>query len=164
MRIMGLRVWCHELSWLITGAAIFTFIAVSVAALLSSTFLRLADSSLLVVYMLSFALSEVGMALLVASVFSKVRSRIGGARDECCARCQRSCAYRTCVCVCVLVCAYVCTCVRVCGCMCVCVCVLSLLCPCVRVFVCSVCAWKGTSRYVLCTAVHVVDPGCHAYE
>lgn len=73
MRIMGLRVWCHELSWLITGAAVFAFIAVTVAALLSWTFLPLADGSLLLVYMVSFSASEVGMALLVASVFSKVR-------------------------------------------------------------------------------------------
>ncbi|CAM9472264.1 unnamed protein product [Scytosiphon promiscuus] len=71
MRIMGLRVWCHELSWFITGVAIFTFIAVTVAALLSWTFLPLADGGLLLVYMVAFTLSEVGMALLVASVFSK---------------------------------------------------------------------------------------------
>lgn len=75
---MGLRVWCHELSWLITGAAVFTFIALTVAALLSWTFLPLADGSLLLVYMVSFSCSEVGMALLVASVFSKVHQR-GGA-------------------------------------------------------------------------------------
>lgn len=73
MRIMGLRVWCHELSWLITGVAVFSFIAMTVAALLSWTFLPLADGSLLLVYMISFSCSEVGMALLVASVFSKVR-------------------------------------------------------------------------------------------
>lgn len=73
MRIMGLRVWCHELSWLITGAAVFAFIAVTVAALLSWTFLPLADGSLVLVYMASFTLSEVGMALLVSSVFSKVK-------------------------------------------------------------------------------------------
>eukprot|EP00903_Cladosiphon_okamuranus_P005738 g5694.t1 len=73
MRIMGLRVWCHELSWLITGAAVFTFIAMTVAALLSWTFLPLADGSLLLVYMISFSCSEVGMALLVASVFSKAK-------------------------------------------------------------------------------------------
>lgn len=72
MRIMGLRSWAHELSWLITGSAVFAFIAVSVAALLSLTFLPLADGSLLLVFMLSFTFSEVGMALLVASVFSKV--------------------------------------------------------------------------------------------
>ncbi|CAM9602166.1 unnamed protein product [Ectocarpus fasciculatus] len=58
MRIMGLRVWCHELSWLITGAAVFAFIAVTVAALLSWTFLPLADGSLVLVYMASFTLSE----------------------------------------------------------------------------------------------------------
>lgn len=75
MRIMGLRVWCHELSWLITGAAVFTFIALTVAALLSWTFLPFADGSLLLVYMVSFSCSEVGMALLVASVFSKVHQR-----------------------------------------------------------------------------------------
>ncbi|CAN0378956.1 unnamed protein product, partial [Ectocarpus sp. 12 AP-2014] len=73
MRIMGLRVWCHELSWLITGAAVFAFIAVTVAALLSWTFLPLADGSLVLVYMASFTLSEVGMALLVSSVFSKAK-------------------------------------------------------------------------------------------
>ncbi|CAN0161963.1 unnamed protein product, partial [Hapterophycus canaliculatus] len=73
MRIMGLRVWCHELSWLITGVAIFTFIAVTVSALLSWTFLPLADGGLLLVYMAAFTLSEVGMALLVASVFSKAK-------------------------------------------------------------------------------------------
>lgn len=78
MRIMGLRVWCHELSWLITGAAVFTFIALTVAALLSWTFLPLADGSLLLVYMVSFSCSEVGMALLVASVFSKVRGYFVG--------------------------------------------------------------------------------------
>lgn len=72
MRIMGLRVWCHELSWFITGVVIFTFIAVTVSALLSWTFLPLADGGLLLVYMAAFTLSEVGMALLVASVFSKV--------------------------------------------------------------------------------------------
>eukprot|EP00752_Nemacystus_decipiens_P003898 g3578.t3 len=73
MRIMGLRVWCHEVSWLITGAAVFTFIAITVAALLSWTFLPLADGSLLLVYMMSFSCSEVGMALLVASVFSQAK-------------------------------------------------------------------------------------------
>lgn len=78
MRIMGLRVWCHELSWLITGAAVFTFIALTIAALLSWTFLPLADGSLLLVYMISFTFSEVSMALLVASVFSKVRTVLGG--------------------------------------------------------------------------------------
>lgn len=72
MRIMGLRAWTHELSWLVTGTAVFTLIAVSVAALLSWTFLPLADGSLLLVFMLSFTLSEVGMALLVSSLFSKV--------------------------------------------------------------------------------------------
>lgn len=76
MRIMGLKAWSHELSWLATGAAVFTFIAITVAALLSWTFLPLADGSLLVVFMLSFTLSEVGMALLVSSFFSKVIARI----------------------------------------------------------------------------------------
>lgn len=54
----------------------FTFIAVTVAALLSWTFLPLADGSLLLVYMVSFTFSEVGIALLVASVFSKVRKSV----------------------------------------------------------------------------------------
>lgn len=73
MRIMGLRVWTHEVSWLITGLATFSFIAFSVAALLSWTFLPLADGTLLLVFMLAFTLSEVGMSLAVASLFSKVR-------------------------------------------------------------------------------------------
>lgn len=73
MRIMGLRAWTHELSWLMTGAAVFTFIAISVAALLSWTFLPLADGSLLLAFMLAFTYSEVGLALMVASCFSKVR-------------------------------------------------------------------------------------------
>ena len=72
MRIMGLHAWAHEVSWLLTGLATFSFIAVSVAALLSWTFLPLADGSLLLVFMLAFTLSEVGMAMAVASVFSKV--------------------------------------------------------------------------------------------
>lgn len=72
MRIMGLRVWAHELSWWITGAMVFTFIALSVSAMLSWTFLPLADGSLLLAFMLSFTLSEVGLALMVAAVFSKV--------------------------------------------------------------------------------------------
>lgn len=72
MRIMGLHAWTHELSWLATGVAVFAFIAISVSALLSWTFLPLADGSLLLVFMLSFTLSEVGMALLVSSFFSKV--------------------------------------------------------------------------------------------
>lgn len=72
MRIMGLRVWTHEVSWLITGIVTFSFIALSVAALLSWTFLPLADGTLLLVFMLAFMLSEVGMALAVSSLFSKV--------------------------------------------------------------------------------------------
>lgn len=73
MRIMGLRTWTHEASWWITGAAVFTFIAVSVAMLLSWTFLPLADGGLLLVFMLSFTMSEVGLALMIAALFSKVR-------------------------------------------------------------------------------------------
>lgn len=72
MRIMGLLTWAHELSWLVTGATVFAFIAVSITMLLSWTFLPLADGSLLLCFMLSFTLSEVGLALLVAAVFSKV--------------------------------------------------------------------------------------------
>lgn len=77
MRIMGLHAWTHELSWLATGTAVFTFIAISVSALLSWTFLPLADGSLVLVFMLSFVVSEVGMALLVSSFFSKVIGAFG---------------------------------------------------------------------------------------
>lgn len=72
MRITGLRAWTHELSWWITGASVFAFIALSVSALLSWTFLPQADGSLLLAFMLSFCLSEVALALMVAALFSKV--------------------------------------------------------------------------------------------
>lgn len=62
----------------------FTFVALTVATLLSWTFLPLADGSLLLVYMISFTCSEVGMALMVASVFSKVGARrFDGKRTSC---------------------------------------------------------------------------------
>lgn len=72
MRIMGLQEWTHELSWWITGVSVFSFIALSVSTMLSWTFLPLTDGGLLLFFVSSFMLSEVGLALMVAAVFSKV--------------------------------------------------------------------------------------------
>ncbi|CAN0198332.1 unnamed protein product [Discosporangium mesarthrocarpum] len=76
MRIMGLRSQVHNLSWWVTGWVVFTLIATSISCLLSSTFLPASDGSLLFAYILLFSLSEVSMAMLVASCFSE-KAKLG---------------------------------------------------------------------------------------
>ncbi|CAM9223755.1 unnamed protein product [Phaeothamnion confervicola] len=72
MIVMGLQPWVHALSWWLTGCAVFAWIAVSTAAVVSATFFPNSDFGLLLVFFGLFALSEVNFAMLISTLFSKV--------------------------------------------------------------------------------------------
>lgn len=70
MKVMGLSSSMHQLSWILTGAIVFVWIAVSTTFICNTTFLANSDTWLLFLYFLTFCLSEVSLSFLLSSFFS----------------------------------------------------------------------------------------------
>jgi hypothetical protein len=78
MKIMGLHEWIYDLSWWLIGCFTFTFIAVGITYMSSTTFLPSSDPSLLLVFFLLFTLGEINFALLISCFFNRAKvSHIG---------------------------------------------------------------------------------------
>lgn len=73
MKIMGLRSWAHQLSWLLTALALFLWIALSSSVLCTSSFLPNSDPRLVFLFLATFCLSEITFSFLIASFFSKAK-------------------------------------------------------------------------------------------
>jgi ABC-2 family transporter protein len=73
MKIMGLHEWIYDLSWWLIGCFTFTFIAVGITYMSSTTFLPSSDSSLLLVFFLLFTLGEINFALLISCFFNRAK-------------------------------------------------------------------------------------------
>eukprot|EP00736_Rhodelphis_marinus_P014162 Rmarinus@m.10137 len=73
MKIMGLLPTVHVLSWVISAVLMFFVIAVGATLLLSASFLPNTSVSVLFVYFMVFGVSQIFLAFLVCSFFSKAK-------------------------------------------------------------------------------------------
>lgn len=70
MKIMGLRGWVHQLSWLITASILFFWIALSTTYICTTSFLVSSNPVLIFSFFFLFTLSEVTFCMLLSVFFS----------------------------------------------------------------------------------------------
>jgi hypothetical protein len=70
MMIMGMREWVHQLSWAITGRALFLWIAISFTLYTGATFLPNSNKAILFAIFFTFCQSLVSLSMLVSVFFS----------------------------------------------------------------------------------------------
>jgi ABC-type Na+ transport system ATPase subunit NatA len=73
MKIMGLEDWAHQLSWLITAFILFTWIGISTTYIAKISFLPMSDTSLVFIFFMLFAMSEMALCFLVSVFFKNAK-------------------------------------------------------------------------------------------
>lgn len=73
MKMMGMRGWVLDASWLLTALCSFSVIAVELTWLMAHSFLPRSSASLLLAYLLLFFCSEIAFAFLLSAFFSRAK-------------------------------------------------------------------------------------------